>query len=112
MIDWEDLAQEQVAEIQRALSESIYVVRFFATMVLPKGLPRRAARGWGRAAPIKPVRPVPGIFARGPVAKRTVRTTFIVFDALALQYNTRFVRIAKEFALQAFIAKLVVKALN
>ena len=41
-----------------------------------------------------------------------MRTTLIVFDAPALEDNTRFVQIAEEFALKAFIAQLVVKALN
>ena len=68
--------------------------------------------GLGRAAPIKPVRPAPGILVRGPVAKRAVRTTFIVFDTPALQDNARFAQIAEEFAVEAFIAQLVVKALN
>jgi hypothetical protein len=45
-------------------------------------------------------------------AKRAVRTTLIVFDAPAFQDNARFVQVAEEFAIKAFIAQLVVKALN
>ena len=41
-----------------------------------------------------------------------MRAAFIVFDAPALQDNARFAQIAEEFAVQAFIAQLVVKALN
>ena len=52
------------------------------------------------------------LFPRGPVAKRAVRTTLIVFDAPALQDNARFAQIAEEFAVQAFIAQLVMKAFN
>ena len=36
----------------------------------------------------------------------------IVFDAPALQDNPRFVQIAEEFTVKAFIAQLVMKALN
>ena len=54
----------------------------------------------------------PGILVRGPVAKRAVRTTFIVFDTPALQDNAHFAQIAEELAVEAFIAQLVMKALN
>ena len=37
----------------------------------------------GRAAPIKPIRLSPGIFARGLIAKRVVRTRSIVFNTPA-----------------------------
>ena len=79
--------------------------------------PPNACRGerrgvWGRVAPIKPVRLGPGILVRGPVAKRAVRTTFIVFDTPALQDNAHFAQIAEELAVEAFIAQLVMKALN
>ena len=68
--------------------------------------------GFGGAAAVKSVRPAPGILARGAIAKRTVRTTLVIFDAPAFQDNARFVQIAEEFAVEAFIARLVVKALN
>ena len=45
------------------------------------------------------------------VAKRTVRTTLIIFEAPASRI-TRFVQIAEEFAVEAFIAQLVMKALK
>jgi len=41
-----------------------------------------------------------------------VRTTLIIFDTPAFQDNGRLVKIAEEFAVQAFIAQLVVKAFN
>ena len=79
--------------------------------------PPNACRGerrgvWGRAAPIKPVHLGPGILVRGPVAKRAVWTTLIIFDTPALQDNVRFAQIAEELAVEAFIAQLVMKALN
>ena len=79
--------------------------------------PPNACRGerrgvWGRVAPIKPVRPPAGIFVRGLIAKRTVRTTLIVFDTPAFQDNARLLQIAEEFAVKAFIAQLVMKALD
>ena len=79
--------------------------------------PPKACRGerrgvWGRAAPIKPVRPIFRVLVRGPVAKGAVRAALIVFDAPALQDNPRFVQIAEEFTVKAFIAQLVMKALN
>src|SRR4029077_5787221 len=53
-----------------------------------------------------------GILVGGPVAKRAVRTTFIVLDTPAFQNNARLTQIAEEFSVQAFIAQLVVKAFN
>jgi hypothetical protein len=41
-----------------------------------------------------------------------VRAALIVFDAPALQDNPRFAQIAEEFTVKAFIAQLVMKALN
>ncbi|MGB7839812.1 MAG: hypothetical protein WBL40_17055 [Terrimicrobiaceae bacterium] len=41
-----------------------------------------------------------------------MRTTLIVFDTPAFQDNARLLRIAEEFSVQAFIARLVVKAFN
>ncbi|MGA9580291.1 MAG: hypothetical protein WBV90_21950 [Terrimicrobiaceae bacterium] len=41
-----------------------------------------------------------------------MRTTLVIFDAPAFQDNARFVQIAEEFAVEAFIAQLVMKALN
>ena len=38
---------------------------------------------------------------RGPIAKRAVRTTLIVFDTPAFQDDARFAQIAEEFAVQA-----------
>jgi hypothetical protein len=35
---------------------------------------------------------------------------FIVFEAPALEDNARFVQIAEEFTVKAFIVKLIVKA--
>jgi hypothetical protein len=79
--------------------------RLFATCGVAE-FPPNACRGerrgvWGRAAPIKPVRPAPGILARGQEAKRAVRAALIVFDTPAFQDNTRFAQIAEEFAVQA-----------
>ena len=66
----------------------------------------------GARSPIKPVHSATGILARSSVAKRAVRTTLIVFETLALQDNACFAQVAEEFAVQAFIAQLIVKALN
>jgi hypothetical protein len=79
--------------------------------------PPNACRGerrgvWGRAAHIKSVRLSIGILVGGPVAKRAVRTTFIVLDTPAFQNNARLTQIAEEFAVKTFIAQLVVKAFN
>jgi hypothetical protein len=41
-----------------------------------------------------------------------VRATFIVFDTPTFQDNPRLLQIAEEFAVKAFIAQLVVKALK
>jgi hypothetical protein len=41
-----------------------------------------------------------------------VRAALIVFEAPALHDNPRFVQIAEEFTVKAFIAQLVMKALN
>ena len=46
----------------------------------------------------------------GLIAERTVRTMFVVFDTPAFQDNARLVQTAKEFAVKAFIAQLVVKS--
>ena len=54
----------------------------------------------------------PGILARGEIAKRTVRTTLAIFHGPAFQDNACFVQIAEEFAVEALIAQLVIKALN
>ena len=48
----------------------------------------------------------------GPASKPAVRTTLIVFDTPVSKDNARFMQIAEEFAVQAFIAQLIVKALN
>jgi hypothetical protein len=76
--------------------------------------PSASGAGFWRAhaVSIKLVRRAFGILAWGSEAKGAVRTTFIVFDPPALQDNARFVQIAEEFSVQAFIAQLVVKALN
>jgi hypothetical protein len=41
-----------------------------------------------------------------------VRTAFIVFETPAFQDSARFAQIAEEFTVKAFIAQLVMKALN
>jgi len=79
--------------------------------------PQNACRGerrgvWGGAAPIKPIHPPAGILVWSLIAKRAVRATLIVFDTPAFQDNARLLQIAEEFAVEAFIAKLVVEALN
>ena len=79
--------------------------------------PPNACRGerrgvWGRPAPIRSVRLSSGILVWSLIAKRAVRATFIVFDTPAFQDNARLLQIAEEFAVEAFIAKLVVEALN
>ena len=38
-----------------------------------------------------------------------MRATLVIFDAPAFQDNARFVQIAGEFAVEAFIAQLVMK---
>jgi hypothetical protein len=53
-----------------------------------------------------PVRLSPRKLARGLIAKRAVRTTLVIFDTPAYQDNARFVQIAEEFAVQAFIRSL------
>jgi hypothetical protein len=73
----------------------------------------RAAQGFGARSPHQ----IGSSFSRhilvwGPVFKRAVRTTFIVFDTPVFQDNARLCKFAEEFTIQAFIAKLIVKALN
>ena len=68
--------------------------------------------GLGHAAPIKPVCPFYQRIYSGLIAKRAIRTTFIVFDTPAFQDNARLTQIAEEFAIKAFITQLVVKAFN
>src|SRR5262245_34552414 len=74
--------------------------------------PPRRPVCWGRVAPIQSVRPPTGILVRGLIAKRSVRTTLIVFDTPAFQNNASLAQIAEEFSVKAFITQLVVKAFN
>src|SRR4029077_11243262 len=47
---------------------------------------------------LKPIHPPAGILVWSLIAKRAVRTTFIVFDTPAFQDHARLVQIAEEFA--------------
>jgi hypothetical protein len=94
---------------------SLCIVRQLVALTLSSPRTPAAASGagvLGRGAPIRSVRPTAGILARGLIAKRAVRATFIVFDTPTFQDNPRLLQIAEEFAVKAFIAQLVVKALK
>jgi hypothetical protein len=91
--------------------------RLFATLwrclsVPAERLPRLAARSLWARSPQQTGSFRYGHIRSGSVAKRAVRTTLIVFETPALQDNACFAQVAEEFAVQAFIAQLIVKALN
>jgi hypothetical protein len=105
-IDWHDPGGETLHNRSSAgsLVFCFSLVDHLVALILssPRTPVAASGAGLGARSPIKPVRPAARILARGPIAKRAVRTAFIVFDTPALEDHARFVQIAEEFAVQAF----------